>query len=202
MSKRIQSATADATSGFGQIHFDRVLERLPAGSVPGMLRVGVYVLAGTTSLAYWLVVRPTHEASDQMSQWPYVLFFSGLLATMAIGLLGFTTTISHRWARTAGYIATAALLGSTLVNIIEDGLDVEAMFFAFVAATLTTLVALLVMAGILLLNPRGSQRLLALVPAGLIAGIVLFVEIGWLVMPTTWGIAIALGARTPGGHEA
>jgi hypothetical protein len=167
-----------------------------------MLRVAVYVLAAVTSLAYWLVARPTHDASDQMSQWPYVLLFSGMLATMAIGLLGFTTSISHRSARRAGYVATAALLGGSLVNVIEDGLDVDAMFLAFVATTLTTLVALLVMAGILVLNPDSEQRLLGLVPAGLIVGIMLFVEVGWLLMPATWGIAVALEVRSPRGHEA
>ncbi len=166
-----------------------------------MPRVGVYLLAATTSFAYWFVARPTHEATDQMSQWPYVLFFSGLLAALAIGLLGFTTSISRRSARRAGYVATAALFGGSLVNIIEDGLDVEAMFFAFIATTLATLVALIVMAAILLLNPRGSSRLLALVPAGLIVGIMFFVEVGWLVMPATWGIAIVLEMRPPRGHE-
>lgn len=165
-----------------------------------MLRTGVYVLAATTSLAYWLAARPTHDASDQMSQWPYVLFFSGLLATMAIGLIGFMSSTGHRVAARPGYVATAALLAASLFNIIEDGLDVEAMFFAFVAATLTALIALLVMAGILLLSPRGSQRLLALVPGGLLVGMVLFVEVGWLVMPAAWGIAISLESRAPRGQ--
>ena len=85
-------------------------------------------------------------------------FFSGLLATMAIGLLGFTTSISHRSAKRTGYVATAALLGSSLFNIIEDGLDVDAMFVAFVATTLTSLIALLVMAMILLLCIRWTYR--------------------------------------------
>lgn len=157
----------------------------------------MYALAATISVAYWFVARPTHAVSDQASQWPYVLFFSGLLATMAIGLLGYTTSISHRSAKRAGYVATAALLGSSLVNIIEDGLDVETMFFVFVAIILTTLVALLVMAGMLLLNPRGNKRLLGLVPAGLLVGVIFFVEVGWLVMTATWGIAIALEMRSP-----
>ncbi len=60
---------------------------------------------------------------------------------------------------------------------------------------------LLALAGVLLITGAGRYRLLAIAPAGTVAGIVLFVVAGGPIMLATWlaaaALALVLAGRVP-----
>ena len=46
---------------------------------------------------YWVVVRPMAEASATQFQWPYVLWFSATILTLAFAVPAFGRMIGGRW---------------------------------------------------------------------------------------------------------
>lgn len=59
-------------------------------------RVGIHLLTGISLFVYWVVVRPTAEASPTQSQWPYVLWFSATILTLAFALPAFGRMIGGK----------------------------------------------------------------------------------------------------------
>jgi hypothetical protein len=165
-------------------------------------RAAVFVLTGTALSAFWIVARPSREMTDAMREWPQVIWFSATLLTLAVALPIFGRMVGG--ARVVR-LATIAGLGpaiSSFANVLEDGFRIDAAFFLFISGTLILDVALLALTIELARRPDLRTRMLAAIPAGALAGILLFVEIGGPVMLVTWlgaaAAALWLGrVRTP-----
>lgn len=161
-----------------------------------LMRALLFALPGAAFLAYWVIADPGYGASASQTTWPYVLGFSGALATLAVALPVFGGQVTGRTARRWAVVAGAAAGTNSLTNIIEDGVGVEGMFFAFIAGTAVMLVALVGLS-VVMVRARGT-RLLALVPLGTIIGTVAFVAAGGPIMAATWlGAAAAAFRSTP-----
>ena len=75
---------------------------------------------------------------------------------------------------------------------------IDAFFFAFILGTLILDVALLALTIVIARTFRGRYRLLALIPAGTVAAILLFVVAGGPIMLVTWLAAAAAAVLTSG----
>ena len=93
-------------------------------------------------------------------------------------------------------IPATGIVLSAVANILEDGLRLDWAFWPFVVGSGITLLGLLMLTGIMVFAGRGSQRVLAVVPAGTLAAIATFVEVGGPVMLATWVLAAALTLST------
>jgi len=161
----------------------------------------LFALTGVALFAFWLLARPSFEASASMKEWPNVLWFSATLLSLAVALPVFGRMVGGprviRWASIAG----AGVGLSSVANIFEDGFRIDAFFFAFILGTMTLNVALLALTVVIARTFRGRYRLLAIIPAGTVVGILLFVFAGGPVMLVTWlGAAtgaVLMSGRTP-----
>jgi len=90
---------------------------------------------------------------------------------------------------------------SSLANILEDGFRIEAFFFAFILGTLILDVALLALTIVIARTFPGRSRLFAVIPAGTVAGVLLFVPAGGPIMLVTW-LAAAVAAAVTSGWAA
>ncbi len=88
-----------------------------------------------------------------------------------------------------------------LANILEDGVGLDWAFFAFVLGLLIldlAMLALTIAVGVL---GRGRRRFLAVIPAGTLTGIQLFVIAGGPINLATWlaaaAAALVVPARAP-----
>ena len=165
-------------------------------------RAVVFAVTGTALFAFWIIARPSTEMTDAMREWPNVIWFSATLLALAVALPIFGRMVGGpRVVR----LATIAGLGpaiSSFANVLEDGFRIDAAFFLFIAGTLILDVALLALTIELARQPDGRTRILAVIPAGALAGILLFVAVGGPVMLVTWlgaaAVALWLGpVRAP-----
>lgn len=162
--------------------------------MPRSMRALLLTLPGVAFLAYWVIADPGYEASAAQTTWPYVLGFSAALATLAMALPVFGGQVTGRNARRWAVVAGAAAGANSLTNIIEDGVGVEGMFFAFIAGTAVMIVALVGLS-VVIVRARGT-RLLALVPLGTIIATAAFVAAGGPIMAATWFGAAAADFRS------
>jgi len=147
---------------------------------------------------YWVVARPSFEMTASMTEWPHVLWFSATLLSLAVALPVFGRMVGGRWVVRLASIAGAGLGLSSVANIFEDGFRIEAFFFALILGTLILDVALLALTIIIARTIPGRYRLFAVIPAGTVAGILLFVAAGGPIMLVTWLAAAAAAAVTSG----
>jgi hypothetical protein len=163
--------------------------------VSSLVRSAVFALTGIHSLAYWLTIRPSAEVTDAQGQWPQVLWFSAMLLILGLAVLVFGRMVGTesvlRWAT----FAFAAIGLASLINIVEDGFRVEYAFLFFILSTLIFDLALIAMATVIAWTARGRSRLLAVVPAGTLAGILFFVTAGGPILLVTW-LTVAVAALT------
>ncbi len=162
-----------------------------------MPRAAFFAFVGVAFLAYWVIADPSYDETATQSEWPYVLFFSGV-----IGLLAFAIPLLARLAGglAAHRVALVAASGATLssaANIFEDGLKLEWAFFVFILGGALMNLGLLVLAGAILVTGAGSYRLLVIAPVGTVAGILLFVVAGGPIMLATWLAAATLALVLP-----
>ena len=164
-----------------------------------VLDAASFALFGIAFFVWWVVADPSHEVSNTQDEWPYVLAFSGVIL-----LLGFTVPLYGRLVGDSLVFRASLVVGggaalSSVANVFEDGLQLDWVFFVFVAGTFITVVGLLALVVLLAVRGRGGRRLLALVPAGTMAAIIASVEAGGPLMLATWlaaaVVALALPAR-------
>ena len=167
----------------------------------GMSRSLLFALTGVLLFLYWVVARPSFEMTASMTEWPHVLWFSATLLSLAVALPVFGRMVGGRSAVRLASIAGAGVGLSSIANIFEDGFGIDAFFFAFILGTLILEVALLALTIVITGTMRGRYRLLAVIPAGTVVGIVLFVVAGGPVMLVTWlgaaAVAVLMSGRTP-----
>lgn len=156
-----------------------------------MSRSLLFALTGVAFFVYWAVARPSFEMTASMTEWPSVLWFSATLLSLAVALPVFGRMVGGPRVVRLASISGAGVGLSSVANIFEDGFRIDVFFFAFILGTLILDVALLALTIVIARTFRGRYRLLALIPAGTVAGILLFVVAGGPVMLITW-----LGAAT------
>ena len=162
-----------------------------------MLRAAFFTAVGVTFLVFWLITNPSYEEKDTQDEWPQVLAFSAVILTLAFALPLLAQLAGRRNVFRLSLIPAAGAALSSVANIVEDGLRVRWMFFGFVLGTSIILLGLLVLAVALVRGGRGRARLLAVVPAGTMAGVIVFVVAGGPVLLVTWLAAAALALATP-----
>jgi hypothetical protein len=175
---------------------------MPDLSRAGRVAAAVYfTCVGVTFFAWWIWADPSHEGSDSMQEWRYVLAFSGVLLVLGVAVPLWACVVGDARVVRAALVVAGSLLFSSLANVVEDGLGVDAAFFGFILGLLVTNVGLVVVA--VMLARRGSRwrRLLAFVPLGTLLAIILAVEVGGPLMLATWlgaaGIATFLPPHGP-----
>ena len=165
-----------------------------------MSRSLLFALTGVAFFVFWAVTRPSFEMTASMTEWPNVLWFSATLLSLAVALPVFGRMVGGRGIVRLATIAGAGVGLSSVANVFEDGFRIDGFFFAFVLGTLILDVSLLALTIVIARTLPGLYRLLALIPAGTVAGILLFVVAGGPIMLVTWLAAAAaalLLARKP-----
>ena len=161
----------------------------------------LFVITGVAVFAYWSIARPSSQQTASMQEWPTVLWFSATLLSLAIALPVFGRMVGGqrvvRWASMAG-------LGvglSSMANIFEDGFRIEGFFFAFILGVWIMNISLFGLTIVIARTFGGRDRLLAIIPAGTFAGILLFVVAGGPIMLITWlgaaAAAVLMSGRSP-----
>jgi hypothetical protein len=158
-------------------------------------RVGIHLLTGISLFVYWVVVRPTAEASPTQSQWPYVLWFSATILTLAFALPAFGRMIGGKWVVRLALAAGAAAAWNSAVNIVEDGFGQDWAFALFALGSAGILLSNIALAIVLAVKGPARRRALSLIPLGTAAGILGYVSIGGPVTLLTWLAAAAMAAR-------
>ena len=151
------------------------------------LRTAIFAFVGVVWLAYWLVARPTADVSASQGQWANVLLFSGLILAIGVAVLLLAPLDGRPIVASAARVAVSGAVLSAAANIVEDGLRVEAAFYAFVLGSLVMLCGL---AGMTILLVR--DRALVLAPAATLAALVFFVAAGGPLLFAGWVGAAAL----------
>ena len=166
-----------------------------------MSRSLLFALTGVLFFVYWVVARPSFEMTASLTEWPHVLWFSATLLSLAVALPVFGLMVGGRSVVRLASTAGAGLGLSSLANILEDGFRIEAFFFAFILGTLILDVALLALTIVIARTFPGRSRLFAVIPAGTVAGVLLFVPAGGPIMLVTW-LAAAVAAAVTSGWAA
>lgn len=164
------------------------------------MRALLFAVTGVAFFAFWAIERPTYEMTASMTSWPTVLWFSSTLVLLAVAVFAFGWMVGGRWVVRLASIAAVGLAVSSVSNVLEDGFRIEAAFFGFVLGMLTQQVALAALTLVIARTASGRDRLLAVVPAGTVAGILLFVVAGGPLMLATW--LIAAGAAVASARRA
>ena len=166
------------------------------------LAAAFFAFVGVVFLAHWVVTDPGYEVSATQDKWSEVLFFSAILLLLGIAWPIFGRLVGGRSVRRLSLLAGAAATLSSLANIVEDGLHHHWAFFVYVLGTGIGIVALPALTATIAFTERGRRRLLALVPAGVMAGILLYVAAGGVIMLVAWLGAAVLTLALPAGAAA
>ncbi|MDH4346513.1 MAG: hypothetical protein OEW31_09280 [Thermoleophilia bacterium] len=160
-----------------------------------LARASLFVTVGIAFLAYWVLASPSHDFVR--TEWAYVLGFSAVLIALAVALLVLGRMAGGRWVARLSLVAGGGAALSGVANVAEDGLELTWAFWGFVVGTTTVVVALAALTVAAWVTGHGWSRLAAVVPAGTLIGVVGFVEVGGVVMTTTWGVAAVLALVLP-----
>ena len=163
-----------------------------------MSRSSLFALTGVLLFSYWVVARPSFEMTASMTEWPHVLWFSATLLSLAVALPVFGRMVGGRWVVRLASVAGVGVGMSSVANIFEDGFRIDAFFLVFILGTLILDVALLALTIVIARTFSGRSRLFAVIPAGTVAGVLLFVVAGGPIMLVTWLAAAAAAVLTSG----
>jgi hypothetical protein len=162
----------------------------------GVSRPLLFGLTGFLWLVSW-VVGPSFEMVPSMARWLVVLVFSAALLSLAVALLVVGRMVGGPWVVRMAIIAAAAASLCGVANVFEDGFQIDSFFLVFVGGLLTLDLALLILTLLVARTAHGRSRLLALIPAGTLLGILLFPFVGGPLMLITWLGAAAAALRMP-----
>jgi hypothetical protein len=137
-----------------------------------------------------------------MTEWPFVLWFSSTLLVLAVALPVFGRMVGGRSTIRLATIGAAGVALSSIANVIEDGFRVDAAFFAFVGGTLILIGSLLALTIWIARAAPGAVRFLAIIPAGTVAGFLLFVAAGGPILLVTWFAAAVAAMSDLPAHTA
>lgn len=168
-----------------------------------MLRAVLFGLVGVAFFTHWVVTDPSTDGPIATA-WPRVLVFSGLLLAFAVALPVYGRMVGGRWVLRLSLVAGAGAALGSVANIFEDGFGIGWVFFVFILGTAIIDLALLGMTVVIARTGRGSDRLLALIPAATVAAIIFNVWAGGIIMLVTWlaAAAVALALQTRAAAQA
>ncbi len=163
------------------------------------MRPALFALVGVSFLAHWVIADPSYDVSETQDDWPYVLGFSAAIGSLAIALPLCGKLVGGRGVFRVSLVPAAGAALDSVANIFEDGLGMEWVFFVFVLGSAIMLLGLLALTIVTAYVGHGAYRLLALVPAGTMLGIIAYVVAGGPILLVTWlgaaVVALALPAR-------
>jgi hypothetical protein len=164
------------------------MRTMAATSIPfGILAT----MNGTLWLANGIVrlTKPTYWAPTTLVDYTAVLLFSAaaLVLGICIARLGVGGTAVAQFAAKVGAMSA---LATSLANLIEDGLGIQAFSYVFVLSVLVTLIALLLLGAALARTP--GSRVLALPPI-VTFGSVFLGPPGFFVLGSCWVAVGILG---------
>jgi hypothetical protein len=162
-----------------------------------MLRSALFAFVGLAFFVYWVVADPTHEESADQSERSSVLAFSGVILLLAFAVPTLARLVGGRLAFRVSLVAAAGATLSSVANIFEDGLQMSWVFLVFILCEAFMQLGLVALTGVIAFSGPGRYRLLALAPAGTIAGITLFVVAGGPIMLASWLTAAVLALALP-----
>ena len=162
-----------------------------------MIRFALFAFVGVAFFVYWLLADPSYEEKAAQSEWRNVLAFSSVILLLAFAVPILARLDGRRLASRTSLVAAAGAAVSSVANIFEDGLHMSWVFLFFALGSAVMLLGLLVLTFVFLLDGRRRFRLLALVSAGSIAGVLLFVAAGGPIVLTAWLTAAALALILP-----
>lgn len=130
-----------------------------------------------------------------------MLWFSATLLLLAIALPVFGRMVGGQKVVRMAFIAGLGVGVSSVANIFEDGFRIDGFFFAFILGAWTMNISLLALTIVIARTFGGRDRLLAIIPAGTFAGILLFVPAGGPITLITWlgaaAAALLMSGRSP-----
>lgn len=130
-----------------------------------------------------------------------MLWFSATLLTLAVALAVFGRMVGGQRVVRGASIAAFGVGVASVANIFEDGFRIDGFFFAFILGVWTMHISLLALTIVIANSFDGRDRLLAVIPAGTVAGILFFVAAGGQIMLITWlgaaTAAILMSGRSP-----
>ena len=162
-----------------------------------MSRSLLFAVTGILWLVSW-VAGPSFEMTASMAKWLVVLSFSAALLSLAVALPVLGRMVGGRWVVRLASIAAAGAGLCSVANIFEDGIQIEWVFYVFVLGLLILDVALLALTVVIALTFPDRYRLFALIPAGTLAGILIFPVAGGPILLVTWLAAAAAAVLTSG----
>lgn len=129
---------------------------------------------------------PDFQHPVTVSDWFATLGFSAVLFGLAAALLMFGRMFGDSRIRRVSFVPGigAALGGAS--NILEDGLQLEWAFWAFVLSAGLTVLGLAALTIAIVVLARGGDRLLAAVPAATLVGQLVFPVGGGLLVAAAW----------------
>lgn len=151
-----------------------------------------FAFVGAVFLAHWVITDPGYGESATQSEWRYVLFFSAALLTLGVAWPLFGRMVGGRWVWRLSLLGGAGATLSSLANIVEDGLRHDWAFFAFILGSAIGVFSLLALTAVIAFTERGRRRLLAVVPAAVVTGYILYVAAGGIIMLAAWLGAAAM----------
>lgn len=161
------------------------------------MRAASFAFVAVLCFTYWLVADPSTEVTAKQFEWPYVLWFSAMLLALGVAYPLFARLVGGRLAFRVSLVPAAGAALSSLVNVVEDGFGVDGAFIFFAVATGIGLLGLIALTIVVAYSGRGGYRLLALVPAATVLGIIGFVPAGGPILGATWLGAAALAIALP-----
>ena len=161
----------------------------------GASRFLLFALTGILWLASW-VTGPSFEMPASTARWLVVLLFSASLLSLAVAVAVFGRRVGGRLVVRFATIAGGAASLCSVVNIFEDGFQIDWFFFAFVMGLLILDVALLALTVVIARTASDRYRPLAIVPAVTVGAILLPVAVG-PTMLITWLIAAVAALKMP-----
>lgn len=155
-----------------------------------------FALLGAAFQLHWVLTDPSLQVSANQDHWVNVIAFSTVIAGLAVALLVFARLVDSRVVMRVSVVAAAGAGLGSAANIVEDGLHQDWAFFVFILGSAILDLGLLTLTVVFVVVGRGRQRLLAFIPAGTLAGIILYVVAGGPILLATWLAAGAIALAT------
>ena len=148
----------------------------------------LFIAVGIGFLVLFLhqLTGPNFQEPVTVSDWFATLGFSAALFALAAALPMFGRLFDELRIRRVSFVpAVGAALGGAS-NVLEDGLQLDWAFWFFVLSSGLVVVGLAALAMAIVLLGRGSDRLLATVPAATLVGWIVFPVGGGVLMGAAW----------------
>ena len=160
-----------------------------------MRRSLFFALTGILWLASWMT-GPSYEMPASAARWLAVLLFSAALLSLAVALPVYGRMVGGIHVVRLATFAGAVVGVMSVTNVFEDGFQIDWFFFVFALGLVIFDIALLALGVVVARTAPDWYRLLAVIPAGTLAAILLPMAFG-PTMLITWLIAAVVARKVP-----